>query len=52
MKNRLNSMAGILIFIWAIGFFAFKADTIINVLLAISFFAIILGLFHEREVTK
>lgn len=52
MKNRLNSMAGILILIWAIGFFAFSVNSIINVLLAISAVAVLFSFMHSNEAVE
>ncbi|WP_395048821.1 lmo0937 family membrane protein [Flavobacterium sp.] len=50
MSNLLYTIAVILIFLWAIGYFAYSAGAIIHILLVIAVIAIILRLIQGRRI--
>ncbi|WP_291097328.1 MULTISPECIES: lmo0937 family membrane protein [unclassified Flavobacterium] len=50
MSNLLYTIAVILIILWAIGFFAYGAGSIIHILLVIAIIAIILRLIQGRRI--
>jgi hypothetical protein len=50
MGNLLYIVAVILIFAWAIGFFAYSAGGIIHVLLVIAIIAIVVKLIQGKRV--
>jgi hypothetical protein len=50
MGNLLYTVAVILIIFWAIGFFAYSAGAVINILLVIAIVAILLRLIQGRKV--
>jgi hypothetical protein len=50
MGNLLYIVAVILIIVWALGFFAYSAGSIIHVLLVIAIIAIVVKLLQGRRV--
>ncbi len=50
MNNLLYTIAVILIILWAIGFFAYTAGSIIHVLLVIAIIAILFRLIQRRKI--
>lgn len=50
MGNLLYTIAVILVVLWAIGFFAYGAGSIIHILLVIAVIAILLRLIQGRKV--
>ena len=49
MGNLLYGIAVILIIIWAVGFFAYSAGSIIHVLLVIAIIAVLLRLIQGKD---
>lgn len=52
MSNLLYLVAVILVFFWAIGFFAYSVGGIIHVLLVIAVIAIILRIIQGKSIIK
>lgn len=52
MGNLLYLVAVILIIMWAIGFFAYSAGSIIHVLLVIAIIAILLRIISGERIVK
>lgn len=52
MGNLLYLVAVILIIMWAIGFFAYSAGSIIHVLLVIAIIAILLRVISGERIVK
>ncbi len=52
MGNLLYGIAVILIVIWAIGFFAYSAGSIIHILLVIAIISILLRIIQGNSATK
>ena len=50
MGNLLYLIAVVLIIIWAIGFFAYSAGSIIHILLVIAIISLILGFLRRDTV--
>lgn len=50
MSNLLYTLAVILIIFWAIGFFAYRAGSIIHILLVIAVIAVILRLIQGKRI--
>jgi hypothetical protein len=50
MSNLLYTVAVILIILWAIGFFAYSAGSIIHILLVIAIVAVLLRLIQGRRL--
>ncbi len=51
MGNLLYTVAVILIILWAIGFFAYSAGSIIHILLVIAAISIILNVIKRNDPT-
>ena len=49
MSNLLYTIAVILIIIWAIGFFAYSAGSIIHILLVIAVISILLNIIRGKK---
>lgn len=52
MGNLLYTIAVILIIVWAIGFFAYSAGSIIHVLLVIAIIAVLLRIIQGNKILK
>lgn len=50
MSNLLYTIAIVLIILWAIGFFAYNAGSIIHILLVIAVIAILLRLIQGKRI--
>ena len=50
MSNLLYTVAVILIILWAVGFFAYSAGSIIHILLVIAVIAILLRVIQGRNI--
>lgn len=52
MSNILYTVAVVLIILWAIGFFAYNAGSIIHILLVIAIISILLRLISGDKILK